>query len=99
MLGYVLWIKATLAYRCSKFINRLRESKSRFQTKTERNTSTLKGKQQEHQSATKTNANIHRKELFDTEYLSSRSLYLPVNFFRIKMTRCLWHTPDLSNFC
>ena len=38
-------IKATVVYRCSKVINRLRENKSGLQTKTEGNTSTIRGKQ------------------------------------------------------
>ena len=37
--------KATVEYRCSKVINRLRENKSGLQTKTQGNTSTLRGKQ------------------------------------------------------
>ena len=32
-------IKATVVYRCSKFMNRLRKKKSGLQTKTEGNTS------------------------------------------------------------
>ena len=34
-------IKETVVYRCSKIINQLRENKSRLQTKTEVNTSTI----------------------------------------------------------
>ena len=39
-------IRTTVVYRCSKVINRLRENKSALQTKTEGNTSTKTGKQQ-----------------------------------------------------
>ena len=38
-------IQATVVYRCSKVIHRLRENKSGLQTKTEVNTSTLRGKE------------------------------------------------------
>ena len=41
----VIQINATVVYRCSKVINRLRENKSGLQTKTEYNTSTIREKQ------------------------------------------------------
>ena len=37
-------IKATVVYRCSKVINRLRKSKSGLHTKTEGNRSDIRGK-------------------------------------------------------
>ena len=42
-MGFIS-IKATVVYWCSKVINRLRENKSGLQTKSEGNTSSLKGK-------------------------------------------------------
>ena len=62
-------IKATLIYRSSKVINRLRENKSGLQTKPEGNTSTIRGKQRNnrntevHKKKSKRQCNTHRNEL------------------------------------
>ena len=57
-------MKASVTYRCSKVINRLLENKSGLQTKTEGNTSTIRGQLK----WTITHANIHRNEIFDNKW-------------------------------
>ena len=63
LLTVILQIKATRVYRCTKFINRLREkTKSGLQTKTEGNTSNIRGELR-HNKNTTLKCNTHRNEL------------------------------------
>ena len=58
-------IRATVVYHCSKVINRLKENKSGLQTKTEGNTSTMRGKRQNNRNTKlqqKTNDNATHTE-------------------------------------